>query len=117
MMAGTLGGAKMLNVPQCLGCTKLHQMYVCCAMKNATLHVMAQDRAIALIVSTSKMGPSAHQSAPPASMMHQVNVSLATKTVSRLSRQCGILNISQPYSPPRSVTGIPSLYGDRVCFL
>jgi hypothetical protein len=37
--------------------------------------------------------------------------------VSRLSRQCGILNISQPYRPPRSVTGIALLYGDGVCFL
>jgi hypothetical protein len=29
--------------------------------------------------------------------------------VSRLSRQCGILNISQPYRPPRPVTGITLL--------
>jgi hypothetical protein len=30
--------------------------------------------------------------------------------VSRLSRQCGILNISHPYRPPRPVTGIALLY-------
>jgi hypothetical protein len=40
-----------------------------------------------------------------------------TATVSRLSRQCGIFNISQPYRPPRPVTGIALLYGDGVCFL
>jgi hypothetical protein len=40
-----------------------------------------------------------------------------TANVSRLSRQCGIFNISQPYRPPRPVTGIALLYGDGVCLL
>jgi hypothetical protein len=30
-------------------------------------------------------------------------------SMSRFSRQCGILNISQPYRPPRSVTEITLL--------
>jgi hypothetical protein len=33
-----------------------------------------------------------------------------TAIVSLLSRQCGILNISQPYRPPQPVTGIVLLY-------
>jgi hypothetical protein len=44
-------------------------------------------------------------------------VSIPQLTVSRLSRQCRILNISQPYRPPRPVTEIALLYGDGVCFL
>jgi hypothetical protein len=29
----------------------------------------------------------------------------------------GVLNISQPYRPPKPVSGIALLYGDGVCFL
>jgi hypothetical protein len=36
--------------------------------------------------------------------------------VSRLSRQCGILNISQPYRPPRPVTGTALLFLLVNCF-
>jgi hypothetical protein len=44
-------------------------------------------------------------------------VTILLPSVSRLSRQCGILNISQPYRPPGPDTGIALLYGDGVCFL
>jgi hypothetical protein len=43
--------------------------------------------------------------------------SISQLTVSRLSRQCGILNISQLYRHPRPVAGIALLYGDGVRFL
>jgi hypothetical protein len=47
----------------------------------------------------------------------RVRLTFSPLSVSRLSRQCGIFNISQPCRPPRPVTGITLLYGDGVCFL
>jgi hypothetical protein len=47
----------------------------------------------------------------------RVSLTTLPKYVSLLSKKCGILNISQLYRPPRPVTWIALLYGDRVCYL
>jgi hypothetical protein len=40
----------------------------------------------------------------------RISLKTSPLSVSRLSRQCGILNISQPYRSPRPVTGIALLF-------
>jgi hypothetical protein len=47
----------------------------------------------------------------------RVGLTTTLPSMTRLFRQCGIIDISQPYRPPLPVTGIALLYGDGVCFL
>jgi hypothetical protein len=51
------------------------------------------------------------------SIMRLVRRADNLSTICKPIVQCGILNISQPYRPPWTVTGITLLYGDGMCFL
>jgi hypothetical protein len=71
----------------------------------------AQKKGYFLLILGSRLKHS--RSAFACKMCHTID----SGAVSRLSRQCVILNISQPYRPPRPVTGIALVYEDGVCFL
>jgi hypothetical protein len=39
-----------------------------------------------------------------------VRLTISTLSVSQLSKQCGLVDLSQPYRPPWPVTRIPSVF-------
>jgi hypothetical protein len=51
---------------------------------------------------------------PGDNVSRRVKLKTSQPSVSRFSRQCGILNISQPYRPPRPVMGIFFLHEDPI---